>query len=211
MTKIKYLLLLLFIVPVSVHAEETLETVLARMKPETATAIAYQEKRSMGLLDGMLDAKGYFYVSPPATLLKEQQNPSVEIMGADGDQLYYKAENRQVYQIKMDDSFPASQHIIAFNGLMNGDFTELERLYHLQFESDDKQWTITLIAKDYDKEEDEQPLNVIMQGLTGKVAHSMAVIEPDGDRSDFTLQPADSGEKAEQSIEKLLKHLQGRN
>ncbi len=181
------------------------------MKPKAAIAIAYQEKRSRGLLDGMLDAKGYFYVSPPSTLLKEQQAPSKEIMGADGNQLYYKAENKQVYQMQMDDSFPASQHISAFNGLMNGDFTVLERLYHLQFETDGKQWTITLIAKDYDEEEDEQPLNVIMQGLTGKVAHSMVVVEPDGDRSDFVLKPADTGKTVEESIEKLLKRLQGRS
>lgn len=191
-----------------VKAKESLEVVLARMKPETATAIAYQEKRSMGLLAGELNAHGYFYVAPPATLLKEQQTPTSEIMGAKDKQLYYKVENKPVYQMQMDDSFSASQHISAFNGLMNGDFALLEKLYHLQFETDEKQWMITLIAKNYDEEEDEQPLKVIMQGETGKAAHSMVVVEPDGDRSEFTLKPADTGKKVEQAIEKLLTKLQ---
>ncbi|NOQ36608.1 MAG: hypothetical protein GQ569_12050 [Methylococcaceae bacterium] len=201
---------LLFITPTLSYAKDSLETVLARMKPETAIAIAYQEKRSMGLLADDLNASGYFYVSPPETMLKEQLTPDAEIMGAVGKQLYYyKVDDKQRYQMQMNDSMPMNLHITAFNGLMNGDLAALESVYHIEFNTDDKQWTITLTAKDYDEEEEEQPLKVIMQGLAEKPANNLVIIEADGDSTELSLKPECTGKTAQELMNSKLKILTG--
>jgi outer membrane lipoprotein-sorting protein len=209
MTKLIPFLLIIFIFPSLSFANESLETVLARMKPKQAIAIAYQEKRSMGLFSEDRINQGYFYSTPKNILLKSQQTPAIEIMGIVENQLYYyNKNNNQRYQTQMSDDLPMSLHINAFKGLINGNLAALKKQYFLEFFSTDNQWTITLTAKDYD-EEQEQPFKVIMQGLAKQAANYLLIIDPDDDRSEFSLNPQEINDSTEKTINQLLKLLKG--
>ncbi len=208
MTKLINFLLFLLILPSLGFANESLETVFARMKPKQAIAIAYQEKRSMGLFTEDMVSQGYFYSTPENILLKSQQTPSIEIMGVVGNQLYYYNKNdNQRYQTQMSDDLPISLHINTFKSLINGDLIALKKQYSLEFSNTDNQWTITLTAKDYDEE--EQPFKVIMQGLAKQAANYLLIIDPDNDRSEFTLKPQKINDSTEKIINQLLKLLKG--
>lgn len=208
MTKLINFLLFLFILPSLSFANESLETVLARMKPKQAVAIAYQEKRSMGLFTEDRISEGYFYSTPDNILLKSQQTPAIEIMGVVENQLYYYNKNdNQRYQTQMNDDLPMSLHINAFKGLINGNLIALKKQYLLEFNSTNNQWTITLTAKDYDEE--EQPFKVIMQGLAKEAANYLLIIDSDDDRSEFSLKPQEINDSTEKTINQLLALLKG--
>ncbi len=210
MTKSIHFLLFIFIFPSLSFANESLETVLARMKPKQAIAIAYQEKRSMGLFTEDRINQGYFYSTPENILLKSQQTPTVEIMAIVENTLYYyNKNNNQRYQTQMSDSLPMNLQINAFKGLINGNLTALKKQYFLAFSSTDNQWTITLTAKDYDEEEQEQPFKVIMQGLAKQAANYLLIIDSDDDRSEFNLKPQEINDSTEKTINQLLKVLKG--
>ena len=201
-------LLLIFILPSLSFASESLEVVLARMKSKQTTAIAYQEKRSMGFFSDDRISQGYFYSTSENILLKSQQTPFIEIMGVVENQLYYYNKNdNQRYQTQMSDNLPMSLHINAFKGLIEGDLVALKRQYFLEFSSTDNQWTITLTAKDYDGE--EQPFKVIMQGLAKQAANYLLIIDSDDDRSEFSLKPQESNHSTEKTMNQLLKLLKG--
>ena len=202
-------LLFIFILPSLSFANESLETVLARMKPKQVTAIAYQEKRSMGLFTEDRINQGYFYSTPENILLKSQQMPAIEIMGIVENQLYYYKNDNQRYQTQMSDDLPMSLPINAFKGLINGNLVALKKQYFLEFSSTDNQWTITLTAKDYDEEEQEQPFKVIMQGLAKQAANYLLIIDTDDDRSEFSLKPQEINDSTEKTMNQLLKLLKG--
>lgn len=202
-----HLFLIFTLLPALASAEDTLQTVLKRMKADTATAIAYKEKRSLKMLTEDWHGAGTLYAAPPHTMIKEQRSPEVEIMGLEGKKAYYYQQNNdQRYQAELDENEP---HAIAFNELMNDDLATLQKLYDTSFTTSAGHWVLTLIAKNKAPEHAKQPAKIIMQGLAEKPASSVTVIQADGDKSEFTLSPATKDATTQNTIDKLLKHIKG--
>ncbi len=192
----------------TVFAEESLETVLQRLKPKQAMAIAYHEKRSMGFFSEDQKSQGILYLTPTETLLKIQESPHKILMGIEKDQLYYyNPRNKQRYNTQIKDELPMSASIEILKGLMNGNIQTLKQKYSLNFSLIAQIWRIELTQKDYITEDDLQPLNVIMQGQISQPAHSLIIIEADGDRSDYRFSLKDQGKAVAQTIQKILKVL----
>lgn len=201
------LFLLLALLPALASAEDSLQSVLKRMKADTATAIAYKEKRSLKMLTEDWHGSGTLYAAPPHTLLKEQRTPEVEIMGIEGKQAYYYQQNNDKrYQAELAENEP---HAIAFNELMNDDLATLQKIYDTHFSSSAGHWELTLTAKNKTAENGKQPAKIVMKGLAEKAADSVIVIQMDGDKSEFTLSPASKGAAAQTAIDKLLKQIKG--
>lgn len=207
MIKKSHLFLALTLLPALACAEDTLQTVLKRMKADTATSIAYKEKRTLKMLTEDWHGTGTLYAAPPHTMIKEQRSPEVEIMGIEGKQAYYfQQNNNQRYQAELDEN---ELHVVAFNELLNDDLATLQKLYDVSLTTPAGHWVLTLIAKNKTPDNGKQPAKIVMQGLTEQPANSVTVIQADGDKSEFTLSPASKGVAAQNTIEKLLKHIKG--
>lgn len=207
MTKKFPLVLALLLLPTLANAEDTLKTVLARMKADAPTAIAYKEKRTLKMLTEDWHGSGTLYAAPPHTMLKEQRTPEVEIMGLEGKNAYYYQEhNDKRYQAELDEN---ELHVLAFNELMNDDLATLQKLYDTNFTTSAGHWTLTLTAKNKNAENAKQPAKIIMKGLAEKAADNVMVIQVDGDKSEFSLSPATKGTAAQTTIDKLLKQIKG--
>jgi outer membrane lipoprotein-sorting protein len=201
------LFLTLVLLPALASAEDTLKTVLARMKADEATAISYKEKRTLKMLSEDWHGTGTLYAAPPHTMIKEQRSPEVEIMGIEGKQAYYfQQDNNQRYQTELDEN---ELHAVAFNELMNDDLSTLQKLYDISLTTPAGHWVLTLVAKNQKTDNGKQPAKIIMQGLADQPANNVTVIQADGDKSEFTLSPATKGVAAQNNIEKLLKHIKG--
>ena len=72
---------------INCFAQDTIESVMQRMKPETAVQIPYQETRTMGLFDEDWQGSGYLYAAIPGIMLKQQLKPDRELMAAEASQL----------------------------------------------------------------------------------------------------------------------------
>ncbi len=187
-------------------AQETLEKVMARMKPETAVQIHYQETRYMGLFDDDWHGRGYLYAAVPDIMLKQQLAPEVEIMAAEHRLLtYHKPASQTFHQLQLDESNPMMASLVAFKAMLTGNLVALQQLYHLKFSPLDATWTLEMTAKDH--EPDEAPLKIIMQGLNEQAANKMQVILPDGDRSQYDLSQPLQGAAIQQQLTELLQSL----
>lgn len=198
--------LLLSVFSSSCLAEDTLEMLMQRMKPETAVQIAYQETRTMGLFDEDWQGNGYLYAALPSTMLKQQLKPNREMMAAEGLQLiYYKPATQVYHHTQLDESNPMMASLVAFKAMLTGNLVALRQLYQLKFSTTESSWKLEMTAKEH--EPDAAPLKIIMQGMSEQAANNMQVILPDGDRSSYALSQPQQGQAIKQHMLELLQTL----
>ncbi len=204
----KIAVVFLLSLPAIGFAQESIESVMARMKPDIAVKIAYQETRYMGLFDDEWHGSGYLYAEIPDVMLKQQLQPEVEMMATQGSQLTYsKPATQTFHQLQIDESNPMMASLAAFKGMMTGNLVYLRQLYELKFTSSELSWTLEMLAKDHEPEED--PIKIIMQGLSEKAANKISVILPDGDRSSYELSQPQQGLLVKTKLVALLQSLKG--
>jgi len=204
----KIAVVFLLSLPAIGFAQESIESVMVRMKPDIAVKIAYQETRYMGLFDDEWHGSGYLYAEIPDVMLKQQLQPEVEMMAAQGSQLTYsKPATQTFHQLQIDESNPMMASLAAFKGMMTGNLVYLRQLYELKFTSSELSWTLEMLAKDHEPEED--PIKIIMQGLSEQAANKMSVILPDGDRSSYELSQPQQGLLVKVKLVALLQSLKG--
>jgi hypothetical protein len=186
--------------------EDSLQTVMARMKPEGMVAINYLENRYLKLMSEKWTGSGCFYALLPDIMIKEQQLPEQELMAIKGSELYYfNQDSGQKHQSEMAEQENMVTHITAFKGLMNGDLTYLETLYEIVFTAKPSGWSIALTPKN--NTESESGFKVIMHGPPEQAADKLELVMADGDRTEYRLSPAKSGEEVRLKISKLLEVL----
>lgn len=179
---------------------------MQRMKPEIAVQIAYQETRYMGLFDDNWQGSGFLYAMLPGTLLKQQLQPDIEIMAAEGSQLtYHKPATDTYHQLQLDESNSMMASLLAFKAMLTGNLVMLRQLYALKFTPSESSWLLEMTAKEH--EPDEPPLKIIMQGINEQAANKMQVILPDGDRSTLVLTQPQQGLKSRTNMLNLLQSL----
>jgi len=203
--------LLLLNVPLSCLGQESIASILAKMKSTESFQIAYQESREQVFFDDDWQGSGFLYASTPATLVKQQLEPDIEIMAAVGEQLsYVKPSTQTFHQLQLDENNPMMASLVAFKGLMTGDLEYLRQNFELKLISNDISWTLTLQAIELihdDTEDSEAPLVVIFQGKDDQAANSVEVILPDGDRSLYALQQPQQGKQVHKKLDSLLHSL----
>jgi hypothetical protein len=207
-TYLKQLITVFFILVVwsitkPAFCEDTLQSVMARMKPEGAVAINYQENRYLSLMSDKWTGEGRFYALLPDVMIKEQQLPEKELMAIRGNDLYYfNQENGQKHQGQVTDQNSQTAYVAAFKGLMNGDVDFLTHLYDIEFIAKPSGWIITLNTKKKDASSDR--IQVIMQGQPEQVANKLELIMEDGDHTEFLLGRASSGETVKLTVTRLF-------
>ncbi len=185
--------------------EDTLATVMQRMQPKSAVKIAYQETRYLQLLEKPWKASGYLYALVPDVLVKEQQIPVREIMGASGNQMvYYDPVNDVRNRGEMASDDPLSLNVAAFKALVTGDLALLEKMYRVAFSANPQQWQLILTSHEHI----DTSIKVIITGPAGQQAQKIVVHQPDGDRNEFILTEVARGEQLKATIEQLNQELE---
>ncbi len=188
------------------QAEDTLASVMQRMQPKTAVQIAYQETRYLELLQEPWKATGFLYALAPDILVKEQQIPVREIMGASNGKLfYYDPINDVRHRGTMESNDPLSLNIAAFKALVTGNRQLLEKMYQIDFYTDPSQWTLALTGHG----NKNTTVKIIVTGPIGQAANKIVVHQPDGDRSDFILAEAVRDKHLHDMIRQLKQELMG--
>lgn len=198
--------LLLSLLPQLATAEDSVAALMKRMQSDTAVSIAYQETRTLEMLDQPWQGNGYMYSLPPGLMIKEQLEPERVLMAIDGDKLFYYDPGNDVrHQGEMDEDDPLSLSIAVFKALMNADEQLLYTMYRVEFSEQPEQWRMTLKAKN----DPESPFAIDIFGLPGEQVGRVKVMQADGDSSDVTLQKHAEGDKVKAKIDALYQELQG--
>ncbi len=191
----------------TVYAQETLSSVLARMKPQTVVKIHYRETRYLELLDKPWKGSGYFYVFPGG-MIKEQWYPQRQIMAVKANKLYYFDPFADVrYQGEMEGD--TGGQAIAFKGLMAGDEELLQKFFQIDFYNRNKSWVLTLVPKQ--PRLAEQLSRVVISGAINQSANKIEIFLTDGDRHVMQLEATERGDQLNHKVEQLLTELQSKN
>lgn len=188
------------------HAEDSLAALMQRMKSDTAVRIAYQETRTLELVDQPWQGSGYMYSLPPDIMIKEQLQPERILMGVTGEKMfYYDIKNDVRRQGEMNEDNALTLNIAVFKALINADEALLHNLYQVDFSAQSERWEMTLKPK-----QDSQTGFVIdISGRAQQQADTIKVRQRDGDSSEFLLQKDAEGEDVKATASRLYLELLG--
>jgi hypothetical protein len=207
-------LLLFFWITFVSHAEpsitqDTIESVLARMRPQLAVKIHYQETRFLALLSEPWQGSGYFYAALPDRMVKEQWYPQRELMGAKAELLLYFDPFADVrHQMEFSTDNPVSAQISAFKAMLTGDLKLMQAYFDIEFilpAQPADGWQLILKAKRLSK--DTSP-KIAISGRVGEGANQLTIYQADGDRTEYTFQKQAEGALPQTKITQLLHELQ---
>jgi len=188
------------------RADDSLSALMQRMKSDQAVRVAYQETRTLELMEKPWKGSGYMYSLPPDLMLKEQLKPERLLMGVKGDKMFYfDPVNNVRHQGEMDQDNPVSLSIAVFKALMNADEAALHSMYRVEFSSLAQGWTMRL----KDKQDSESGFSIDITGLPQQPADAIKVRQADGESSVFTLRQDAEGDEVKATVTRLYQELLG--
>jgi hypothetical protein len=199
-------LLLAWLMPETGWSDDSLPRVMQRMRSDKAVRIAYRETRTLELMDQPWRGSGYMYSLPPDLMIKEQLQPERLLMAVKGEQMFYFDPVNDVrHHDEMSVDNPLSLNIGVFRALINADEALLHRLYRADFSRSPHRWSITLKPK----QDSASNFSIVISGSAQKQADTVQVRQPDGDFSEFSLQPEAEGDEVAASVNRLYRELVG--
>jgi len=188
------------------YAEETLSSLMQKLKSTPKAKVAYEETRKMQLMSEPWKGSGYLYSLPPELMIREQLEPQRLVMGIKGNTaLYYDPKENIRQQIELDGDNELSVPLGMFKALVNADEALLRSLFNIEFISKAQIWTMAL-----------QPIKkagpitkIVITGLSGQRANKIDIQQEDGDSSEFILKEETDNSKHNIPINTLYKELLG--
>jgi len=157
---------------------------LAHDKPHRA---AFQEKKTLALLDKPVESAGELVFTPPGRLEKRTTKPRAESIVVEGDiATIERGGNRQTLRLSQ---YPnVAVFIDSIRSTLAGDLRALTKTYSAGVAGDAARWRLTL-----------RPLDPSLGSLVehieisggGSQVRSVEIFQADGDKSVMTLTPLD--------------------
>ncbi|MCX7086606.1 MAG: outer membrane lipoprotein carrier protein LolA [Methylococcales bacterium] len=190
----------------SVNAEDTLLSLMQKLKSAPLSRISYQETRTLKLMTEPWHGSGYLYSLPPDLMIREQLQPQRLLMGVKGNKaLYFDPKENVRHQGDLDGDNELSVPLTVFKALVNADETLLRSLYDIDFSSESQAWSMNLTPK----QKTGSVSKIVVSGLSGQQANKISITQEDGDVSKFSLQKDADGAKNNGVINKLYQELLG--
>lgn len=202
------LVFLLSIFASNISADDSLSALMQRMKSDSAVKIAYQETRTLELMDQPWLGSGYMYSMPSGLMLREQLKPQRLLMGIDNSKMYYYSpEDKIRYQGELEDDPKLKLNFSVFKALISADQALLKRIYQVDFSLKPKRWVMTLKPK----KKAESGFKIIVSGLLEDKVDTIIIKQEDDDLSEFMLNTDNNSTDNEikQTINQLYSELVG--
>lgn len=189
------------------HAEDSLSALMQKVKSESAVKIAYQEIRTLELMDQPWHGSGYMYSMSPDIMIREQLLPQRVLMGIKGDKMFYfEPDNDVRHQGEMDKNSTLSLNFAVFKALITADEVLLRKMYLVELSTEPQRWVMRLKAK----QDSESGLSIVVSGLLDQQVDTIRIRQVDGDLSEFILQKDSAGDEIKASIDQLYQELRGK-
>ena len=182
------LALLVVAASASAQAAFTLDQLMADLAQHKGGRARFVEKRYLSVLDKPVVASGEMTYSPPDRLEKRTLLPKPETLVLDRDTLTMERDKRKL-SINLNSRPEAQAFVESIRSTLSGNRASLERSYSLQLKGSSNQWVLTLVPV-------ESAILLLLQRITvsgskGQV-RSIEYLQPDGDRTELTIEPLDS-------------------
>ena len=199
------LLFALALLPVQAAAEDTLDSVLERIRVQETRHFSYRETRALQLLAEPWQASGDLYTSPQQMVIARQTpTPVFTLISADRMQHIDAGQNIN-RSLKLGQPF-AVPGMEPFMLLLYGTtgHAELEQDYVINFDSSGQRWSLQLAPRQHVKD------GIIRMHLSGGSDHGpdrLVLEQADGDQTEWQLSFLSQGETAGHELQQLLKTI----
>lgn len=182
--------LALLVVAASAWAQAafTLDQLMADLAQHRGGRARFVEKRYLSVLDKPVVASGEMTYTPPDRLEKRTLLPKPETLVLDRDNLTMERDKRKL-SINLNSRPEAQAFVESIRSTLSGNRASLERSYSLQLKGSSSQWVLTMVPV-------EPAILLLLQRITvsgskGQV-RTIEYLQPDGDRTELTIEPLDS-------------------
>jgi hypothetical protein len=188
--------------PVHAAAQETLGSVLERIRIQETRHFSYRETRTLQLLTEPWQATGDMYISPQQMLIA-QQSPTPVFTVISADRMQHIDTGQDIDRsLKLERPFtvpgmePFMQLLYSTTGL-----TRQEQDYVTNFDTAGQRWFLQLTPQQ------DAAVEIIRMQLSGDTGHGpdqLVLEHADGDRMEWQLSLVSQGEAAGRELQQLL-------
>lgn len=185
----------------SVSADETLASVLARLRVKQTNEYSYTETRALKLLNAPWKGEGIMYLSPDNMVIAQDTPKQSIVIIAGSSMRYVEPENNVRIAQKLEGDY-ALPGIGDFLQLLYGQHTadSLTAKFTTVFTQENDRWQITLTPK-----KEDYLRKMEMSGEADKGADTLQIEFTDGDSTNWKMQLENDGASAQQAMDEVLK------
>ena len=203
---VRLLLFAMALLPAPAVAEDTLESVLLRLRVQDTRHFSYRETRTLQLLAEPWQATGDMYTSPQQMVIARQSPTFVMTVITAGQIVHSDAEQDLHRSLTLQQPF-AVPGLEPFMQLLygTGSRTELEQHYAVSFETAGQRWLLQLAPHAQHAVDHLQ-----ISGESGREPDHLLLKQADGDHTEWQLSLLSQGETAGQEMQQALDPLTAR-
>ena len=202
---IRFRSLLLFAIalyPLQATAQDTLTSVLERIRVQETRHFNYRETRTLQLLAEPWQASGDLYTAPQQMVIAQQTPTPVFTLISAGRMQHIDAGKDLKRSLKLEQPF-AVPGMEPFMLLLYGatGLTDLEPNYVISFDSSGQRWSLQLTPRQ------KTEGGIIRMQLSGNNNHGpdrLVLEQTDGDQTEWQLSLLSQGEAASRELQQLL-------
>ena len=193
------------LLPVQAAAQDTLGSVLERLRVQETRHFSYRETRYLQLLAEPWQATGDMYISPQQMVIAQQSpTPLFTVISADQMQ-HINAEQDIDRSLKLERPFavPGMEPFLQLLYGTTGD-TEQGQDYEISLNTAGRRWFLQLASQQNAAD------GIIRMQLSGDSGHGpdrLRLEHADGDRTEWQLSLLSQGEAAGRELQQLLESI----
>lgn len=124
----------------------SLQALLDRFGEMPGMSAEFREEKRIALLAVPVRSEGVLYFAPPGKLMRKVTSPTASYALLEGGTLTFASQGeRQVLEV--NENPVVSGFVQIFRYVLAGDRQALERTYHVDYDTDGSEWTLTLKPK----------------------------------------------------------------
>lgn len=190
------------LLPVQAAAQDTLGSVLERLRVQETRHFSYRETRYLQLLAEPWQATGDMYISPQQMVIAQQSpTPLFTIISADRMQ-HINAEQDIDRSLKLERPFavPGMEPFLQLLYGTTGD-TEQGQDYEISLNTAGQRWLLQLTPQ---QDAADEIIRMQLSGNTGHGPDQLVLEHADGDRTEWQLSLLSQGKVAGHELQQLL-------
>lgn len=190
------------LLPVQAAAQDTLGSVLERLRVQETRHFSYRETRYLQLLAEPWQATGDMYISPQQMVIA-QQSPTLVFTVISADRMQHiNAEQDIDRSLKLERPFavPGMEPFLQLLYGTTGD-TEQGQDYEISLNTAGQRWLLQLTPQ---QDAADEIIRMQLSGNTGHGPDQLVLEHADGDRTEWQLSLLSQGKVAGHELQQLL-------
>ena len=192
-----------------VHADESIDAILARHAVQDAVKLSYQETRDIQFIDAPVLSSGYMYVSATHFIV-EQKKPYRRVVVTDHAKMWVYDSLKHTKRFRNIKRFSNKKSAIGalVFAMRTGEAKALKDYYNMTLGETNLAWSLGFMP--IQDEVSQAFERITLHGLKGESANLIEIVYTDGNRTHWKLKKLENTVNLTQKMKLLIKEVRGR-